>query len=94
MIVLNGGGGGSGGGNNISGNASGTSNPSAAGSGRAASVSESLSGSSTPMGILNVPSVEEQQRCFLMSLGLEPGSMDLKAESPDSDSSVGTFRLQ
>jgi hypothetical protein len=82
MIVLNGGGTGTGGA---------SSNPSAgSGSGRAASVAESHSGSSTPMGILNVPSVEEQQRCFLMSLGLEPGSIDLKAESPDSVSSVGS----
>uniref|UniRef100_A0AC34QLF7 C2H2-type domain-containing protein n=1 Tax=Panagrolaimus sp. JU765 TaxID=591449 RepID=A0AC34QLF7_9BILA len=63
------------------------------GNNRANSVSGSHSGSSTPIpgaGLMSGPSIEEQQRCFLMSLGLEPGSIDLKAESPDSDSSMGS----
>lgn len=59
---------------------------------RSGSAAGSHSGSSTPLtggGLMNAPSIEEQQRCFLMSLGLEPGSIDLKAESPNSDSSGG-----
>jgi len=58
------------------------------GGNRTGSAAGSHSGSSTPLpgASLNAPSIEEQQRCFLMSLGLEPGSIDLKVESPDSDS--------
>lgn len=63
------------------------------GGNRTGSAAGSHSGSSTPLpgASLNAPSIEEQQRCFLMSLGLEPGSIDLKVESPDSDSSMGEW---
>uniref|UniRef100_A0A7E4W835 C2H2-type domain-containing protein n=1 Tax=Panagrellus redivivus TaxID=6233 RepID=A0A7E4W835_PANRE len=72
---------------------------------RAPSIAESISGSSTPMSAIGATSlmtttgcamnyqpqsIEEQQRNFLLSIGVEPESLNVKAESPESDSSIGS----
>lgn len=45
---------------------------------------------STPITMIKKEvSGDDQERCFLMSLGLDSGSLDLKAESPHSECSGG-----